>query len=485
MSTSIDCPLAKAADQFGSRPALIDDNRTITYQQYHRMADSFAGQLIGAGLHQGKPVAILAQSCLEYPILLMAIIRAGALAFPLNQSFPADYMVGIMNRIGCDLVVADRNNLPGLPDGIRVISMDSMDGNSRPVSADHWQYQFPSEQPATIVLTSGSSGHPKEAVHTFGNHYFSALGANRLIDLSPSDRWLLSLPLYHVSGLGIIFRTMLAGAATVISSDRINLNLVRKLRITHLSLVPTQLQDFLDNSHDSQSMNALKSIPALKAVLVGGAPLPQMQVIKAIKVDLPLYVTYGLTEMTSQVTTARANESDKHPSGCGTPLPYREVGISDEGEILVCGECLFQGYYVNGQVVCPTDKSGWFHTGDRGRFDEQGNLILLGRLDNMFVSGGENIQPEEIERAISTVLDGCRVVVVPVPSDRFGHRPVSFIEGDFDSQWLRLKLEEKLPPFMIPDHFYDWPDRLEDVGMKLNRQFFVDLAAERSLSEKS
>jgi O-succinylbenzoic acid--CoA ligase len=165
-------------------------------------------------------------------------------------------------------------------------------------------------------------------------------------------------------------------------------------------------------------------------------------------------------------------------------LPYREVSVSREGEILVRGETLFAGYVEGERIDRPVDAASWFHTGDLGKLDEDGYLWVKGRQDNMFVSGGENMQPEEVEEALCCLEGVEEAVVVPVPDEWFGARPVAFVRvagGAPEPQALSRALELSLPRFKIPVTFYAWPDAVG--GMKVDRTAFGERA--RRLGRKA
>jgi O-succinylbenzoic acid--CoA ligase len=159
-------------------------------------------------------------------------------------------------------------------------------------------------------------------------------------------------------------------------------------------------------------------------------------------------------------------------------LPHREVSISEGGEILVRGETLFAGYVEGEEVHSPLDAGGWFHTRDLGELDEDGYLRVRGREDNMFISGGENVQPEEVEEALCR-LDGVEeAVVVPLEDEEFGTRPVAFVRvaggGMPEPEALALALGASLERFKIPAAFYAWPDAAG--GMKVDRPAFGERA---------
>jgi o-succinylbenzoate---CoA ligase len=246
--------------------------------------------------------------------------------------------------------------------------------------------------PAIVLFTSGSSGTPRPAVLTYGNMYHNACGANANLPLDQDDRWLLNLPLFHVSGLSILFRCLLARAAVVIAAaGESPLEALRRLRPTFVSMVPAQLHDLLT----APEGNALAGV---KVVLLGGAPAPPALLAKAREHGWPVFPTYGMTETASQIATASTTDGQRiSADSSGNVLHGREVMLAGDGEILVRGPCLFAGYYTPNGLVLPLDRDGWFHTGDLGTIDEFGRLTVLGRKDALIISGGENIQPEEVE----------------------------------------------------------------------------------------
>jgi O-succinylbenzoic acid--CoA ligase len=300
-------------------------------------------------------------------------------------------------------------------------------------------------------------------LHTFGNHYFSALGSNANIALEPQDRWLHSLPLYHVGGVSIVFRCLLAGASVALPEPVAPLGeAIARRGATHLSLVSTQLLRLLTEEGFDPS--------GLKAILLGGGPTPDYLLEEALARELPVHTSYGLTEMASQVTATPPGASREELRTSGRPLPHRELTISDDGEILVRGETLFAGYLEGQAVDLPIDADGWFHTKDLGELDAEDYLRVRGRKDNLFISGGENVQPEEIEEALCLLEGVEEAVVVPVPDPEFGLRPAAFVRttgGVVEAKNLAQALEPVLARFKIPVAFYEWPEGIR--GMKADR----------------
>lgn len=204
--------------------------------------------------------------------------------------------------------------------------------------------------------------------------------------------------------------------------------------------------------------------------------MPKDLLKRAQNRGFPIYVSYGLTEMASQVATGKLNDLD---TPCAKVLPHREINVI-EGEICVRGKTLFKGY-AEGDAVRPSvDGDGWFHTGDAGALDAGGYLTVTGRKDNMFVSGGENIHPEEIEAALMKIKSVVQAVVVPINDAEFGERPSAFIRWEDDivvykDEILREMLAQELPKFKIPFAFYAWPKEAGGEGMKIDRKYFSEL----------
>jgi O-succinylbenzoic acid--CoA ligase len=320
--------------------------------------------------------------------------------------------------------------------------------------------KLPEKKCATFLYTSGSSGTPKIACHSLENYEYSARGTNECLQLCEEDRWLLSVPLFHVGGIAILFRCAIANA-TVVLSDLPLLDAILFHRITHVSLVPTQLYRLMQEEETRIRMAALQ----LRSVLLGGAPIPHSLLTKALQFGFKLNPTYGLTEMTSQVTM----------EPFATPLPYREMKLAPDGEILVRGKTLFLGY------LNSPPQEGWFATRDLGHMTKEGKFEVIGRKDNLFISGGENIQPEEIEEALLHLPGIAEAIVIPQPDPEFGARPVAFIYDETKRATLesiREQLKGKISSFKMPIALYPLPP--VEMGLKRSRKQCAELLRDRN-----
>ncbi len=461
----IPCPLREAALGRPDAAAIFSADRTISYSKLDRMVSSTTARLLEAGCRPGTRVALYLPRDERYLVLLLALLRARCVACPLSTRLPPEGVSRLLEKAGCSALISDDEELPGkIPAEVRDLRPEAVLGVGNGGGAPTY---LQLGRLATVIFTSGSTGEPKAAIHTVGNHYYSALGANANVSLSLDDRWLLSLPLYHVGGISILFRCLLAGATIALPEPGVSLaNSIPELGITHVSLVATQLQRLLEEKTETGN---------LKAALLGGGPTPEPLMEEAIRRNIPVHTSYGLTEMASQVTTTPPGAALGDLRTSGRVLKHREVAVSGEGEIMVRGETLFAGYIEGDAVNRPLDVEGWFHTGDLSEIDAGGNLLVQGRLDNLFISGGENIQPEEIEAALERIQGVQRAIVVPVPDNEFGQRPVAFVRiagEETQRESLAEKLEKTLPRFKVPMAFYGWPEDADAGGMKPDRAFF-------------
>ena len=462
------CLLNQAAVRFGEAPAVITENQQISFLELEGWVQGTATALAKKGVQQGECVAMILPSCLEYLILVLALFRLGSIACPLNPQFPAAQIKQLLQNLGASWILTHRESHKELAlSTLDVQKLVQLEENPA-----HSPIFFEEHQPATVIFTSGSSGQPKAVLHSYGNHYFNALGSHENIAIALGDRWLLSLPLFHVGGLAVLFRMLLGGGAVVIPQNpqAIATNL-QHYRITHTSLVNTQFLRLLQ-SPDLEKLNA-----RLKGILLGGGAIAQDLLKKAQALHLPLFVSYGSTEMASQVTTTAPGASWEELKTAGKLLRHRQLKISAEGEIWTQGKTRFLGYLSKEKLTLPFDAQGWFHTGDCGYF-EKNALVVVGRRDRMFISGGENIYPEEIEQALATLPEVQEAVVVPVENQEFGWRPAAFLKMHplMPREEALARLQPLLPRYKIPDFYFPWPDPLENLGLKNSPEPFKKIA---------
>ncbi len=445
-----------------NHPFLLSAGRTVTAKEYASKVASVYHEL--RHLEDETRIAIYAENSVEALICLQAIWHAGKTAIMVPTRWTRQQIQKELLNLYCRTFFAaqampDMPTLRHLPLSLAErVHTDSIPLRNAPFYA-----------PATIVFTSGSTGHPKAVCHSLANHYFSALGSQAYIPFGPSDRWLLCLPHYHIGGLAIFLRALFSGGSVYVGS------LENARGITHLSAVATLMLKWLDQPA------RVKRLKPLKAILLGGSAIPPSLVERCVALRLAIHTSYGSSEMSSQIATTPPGADLETLHTSGYALPFREMTFSQEGELWVRGKTLFLGYMRGEQLDPARNEQGWFCTGDKGFLDEHSRVHITGRSDNIFISGGENISAQEIEQALSALPFVKECVVVAVQDDLYGQRPVAFIRTAPGVRWnentIKDQLKDKLAKFKIPDRVWNWPDVV--TSLKPDRKKFETIARER------
>ena len=362
----IDDWLAQRAQSCPERTALIADGVDVTYAELEAEAGWVARRLAAHGVRRGSTAALTMHPRREQVVLVHALMKVGAALLPLSPRLTE----GERARIVADVEPIVDLDDPGL------LTQTEAD---LPMLGEH-----DTDDICAYVLSSGSTGAPKAIGLTYGNFLWSAMGGAYNIGVDPADRWLCCLPLSHIAGLSIVTRSAIYGTTAVVHDgfevERVARSLTED-RITVVSLVTTML---------SRLLKAGADLAGPRAILVGGGPVPESLLSQAAGRGATVVQTYGLTETCSQVTTLAPEDALRKLGSAGRPLLSSHVRIRD-GEILVQGPTVAPGRY---------DESGWLHTGDLGHIDEEGFLYVRDRIDDMIVTGGENVVPSEVEETL-------------------------------------------------------------------------------------
>jgi o-succinylbenzoate---CoA ligase len=436
-----------------------------------------------SGILPGQKIAVLCSNSEEYVKLLIQIIFTGEVVIPVSPVMPISKIHSILKNIGCLKIIVGENieytddelikSIPFRYFHKELIQIDLKkitNGFNIDKSEKSW------DRYVSIIFTSGSTNIPKAVLHTFSNHWFSAIGSNINILFKNGDCWMVALPLSHVSGFSTIFKALEGKAGIYIKPSGMAIFDALKANnfITHISLIPSQLSELLDDTSGAEILRKLK------AVLIGGSPASFKLIEKAKTLGINLYNSYGSTEMASQITCSSKNDTLDHLKTSGKLLKYREIKISSGNEILVKGKTLFSGYVkandLEGSEVFNTmNEEGWFATGDLGFLDDEGYLHVLGRKDLMFVCNGENIFPEEIERALKAIKEIEDAVVVSIGGDNECQKPAAFLKSrdnlKLDYSAIKNNLLKNLEYYKIPEIYLAWPDDLTK-SLKYNRADF-------------
>jgi o-succinylbenzoate---CoA ligase len=358
--------LAQRSQSCPDRTALVADGAEVTYAELEAESTWVARRLAAQGVRRGSTVALTMRARREQVVLVHALMKLGAVLLPLNPSMTEAERAAVISQEEPAVDLDDPGQLTQTEADMPLLGEHDMDDLvCRP-------------------LTSGSTGAPHPVGLTYGNFLWSAVGSGFNIGVEPEDRWLCCVPLSHVSGLGIVMRSVIYGTTAVFHDgfdvDRVAAALAED-QITVVSLVTTMLTRLLEAGAD---------LSGPRAILIGGGPVPAEPLEEAIGRGATVVQTYGLTEACSQVTTLAPSEARRKLGSAGRPLFTTHMRIQD-GEILVQGPTVAPGL---------ADADGWLHTGDLGRIDDEGFLYVEDRIDDMIVTGGENVVPAEVEEVL-------------------------------------------------------------------------------------
>lgn len=496
--------------------AIVEPGRTWSFAALDVLADALAAGLVAFGVRPGDRVALLAAPSATAIALLVAAARVGACVAPLGTRLAAPELAAAGREIVPRLAVHDRERAseaamltaPSVPlDALAerlagdplagVLAGDpvapgesggsSIDG--APGAAD-----LEPDAPAVAVLTSGTAGRPKVAL--LSHAALAASAAAWSAALPPATGWLLCLGLAHVAGLGVAWRSIGAGVPLRIVPEfdpGAVLGALREGQVSHVSLVPTQLArllDMVDNAGrtpaDPGTTRAVAGVGArpssapLRAVLLGGAPIPPSLVVRALAAGWPVVPTYGLTEAASGVTALATSEAASRPGSAGRPLPGVALRIAvpapdGSGEIQVRTPAAFSGYLARPEATAAAfTLDGWLRTGDAGTLDAEGFLHVLDRRDDLLVSGGENVVPAEVEAAIEAHPAIAEAGVVGRPDATWGAVPVAAVvlrpgAPTPGSAELRAFCRARLAPYKVPATFVVVAALPRTVSGKLRR----------------
>lgn len=444
--------LLAAAAEAPTRDCLIADGKTWSYGEVAARVRAALARLASQGVTSGQRVALTPRVDVDSAVWLYALFELGCPVLLLHPRLTERERSQALDEAEPVLTIRDAAPLA------------AEDGPERPPEP------VPPERILAIVQTSGTGGRPRAACLSRRAFIASERAHASNLGWSADDRWLLSMPLGHVGGLSILTRCLIARRCAVLSPGRFDpaevLRVSNRDRVTLLSVVPTMLRRLLACEDPRWAPG-----PELRAVLVGGAPFPEPLRREAAERGIPVLATYGCTEACSQVSTQTLDQVGN--PGSGGPLQGVELRVVD-GEIRLRGEMLMDGYLDEARGAKHWAPDAWFRTGDSGELAADGQLLVRGRLDELILTGGENVAPQEVEAWLETVPGVLGACAFSLADEEWGERLVAAITIDpsrYVAGELRARLAEGLAPHKRP----------KQIGvldaMPLNRSGKVDRAA--------
>ena len=409
------------------RPVLYDDTSGwITAAELSRRSRVIAGRLLGAGLRAGDRILMSCAPSVDLVVTHVAAMRSGLVVVPVNTAFTRDELANVLHESQARLCVVDDPSR--IPEGPAVARGVGPAVALPDHEAGHLDLAGP-DDPAMLVFTSGTTGRPKGVMLTHANLLSSAEALRIAWRWTPADRLVLSLPLFHMHGLGVgVHGTLLAGASAVIvprfSPDAV-LDAVRTHRATLLFGVPTMWVRILDSPRVAE-------LGALRMCVSGSAPLtPEAWHGLAEAGGQRIVERYGMTETVMNVSNP--HDGDRRPGSVGLPLPGVRVRLDSTsedgvGEIVLTGPNVFAGYWERPEANAEAfTADGWFRTGDLGTFDHDGYLRIVGRSKDLIITGGFNVYPRDVEDVLRGHPDVADVAVAGEPSAQWGETVAAWV----------------------------------------------------------
>lgn len=452
--------LAEQALNLPDNTAIIYDDKLISYSRLQSTIYELSKALSQNGINEFKHAALIEPDLLKAITLILVMWNLGCTPIIINpilkqreiNSIIYHYNINFCvtyNKIKNDIICENIF-------GIENVYLDS----SFPDPTSPAGYK---NENAIVLFTSGASGVPKGVVHTFSNLFESVNGIDSVDNYAASDRFLLSLPLHHIGGFMIFVRSLLSGGTLCIPNSSTTLDIIASIGTynpTVISLVPTVLKRMLDKG--------IKPNQALRSLYIGGGPSNKNIIIEAIQKKFPVVKVYGLTETCSMVTALPKQLASKYPESVGFPLGKNEIKIVDEsknplnrnttGEIIVKSNSLFSEYFRDAELTGSPRQNDFFYTGDLGYINDDNLLFIEMRREDLIVSGGENINPKEIENILLTHSNIRDAVVIPIEDDEWGQIAAAVIvpkdKSKYDDQELNKYLRNYLQGFKIPKMFF-------------------------------
>lgn len=514
-----------ASAAYGDRDFLVYGDERYTFAEAHRLVAGLAGRMVGTyGVQQGDRVAIAMRNHPEWVVAFWATVSVGAVAVPLNAWWSGPELEYGIRNSGSVVLVADEERAERL-DGrlgdtavrhVVLVRSDSEGPGTEPFSSAIASgvvslpaVQIDPDDDASIMYTSGTTGHPKGAVATHRNyaaHLMNSVyrtmtmaaepgGGAPAPDPSAQPSTLLTLPLFHVGGLQSLLLPFTAAGGKVVLMHHWDpveaLDLIERESVTALAGVPTTVFQLLEEAERQG-----RTLPSLSGV-ASGATLVPPELVRRIDHQLASRAApangYGLTETSGPAITNSGQSYVDRPDSVGKPIsPVMEVRVvnldgtgvptGEVGEIWLKGPTVVRGYFGDDAATAVAFTDGWFHTGDLGRLDDEGFLYVVDRLKDVIIRGGENVYAAEVEGALYEHPDVVEAAIIGVPHDRLGEEVGAVVRlrpgADVSEADLAAHVGSRLAAFKVPTRLWVTADELprNAAGKVLKRELRDSLA---------
>ncbi len=429
--------LEKNAHVYHDKIAIIDQGsgRRLSYAELNEEVNSWASVLQTHGVGKDDAIAFLNScNCLEHVTLMLACAKIGAFFVPLNFRLSNVEIEDVVNRLEPKLYIGS---------GTKVLNVDSKYLDIKTINLS--EYKTFTENKSTLndtilmLYTSGSTGVPKGVMFHGDMLLTNQIETCKGWGLTPNDVTLVETPFFHTGGYNVLLLPLLYLGGTSILAPSFNpenvFNCIEKEKVSVYFGVPTMFQMLLEKPYFQEC-----DFSSIRFFVSGGAACSIPMIEEYQKKGLMFKQGFGLTEVGPNCFLLDEKDAIKKAGSIGRPMPHSKVRVinkegndvaaGEPGELLLAGPHVCAGYYRNTKAFEETFKNNYFYTGDLVRFDEDGFFFVVGRIKDMYISGGENVYPGEVEKQITGHKDISEAVVVPVPSEKWGEVGFAFLKTD-------------------------------------------------------
>ena len=422
------------------------DNQ-FSYLDIAEMVQTYSRSLLRENIQPQDRILIYLPSGVELIEIILACFEIGAVAAPISPKLTEGERNVIIDKIQPKLIITNWNKkLPDFPSPIPVSCIEELPNASSGCSVIKNDYIYNSDDITAIILTSGTTGIPKAVQLTYGNFEASCNNWNEFLQFQSNDQFLCCLPLHHIGGLAVMLRALMFGFSVNLVSTfeaKLVLDTIIKYPVSIISLVPTMLKRILDLE------GGLKAIKSLRWILLGGGPSPEYLLDLCIKEKLNIVKVYGMSETCSGTVGLKLLDEPQNKLYAGRPFNGAKIW-TENNELYISGPMVMKGY------VGEAATNGHHNSHDLGQVDN-GNLVFLDiRRKDLIITGGENVNPLEVEEALLQIEGITDAAVIGVEDVEWGEKVVAYIvnsEFGIHNSEFRMKLKGRISDFKIPKEF--------------------------------
>lgn len=476
-----------------------ETGRTFTYLELNTAANQLASVLTTEyGLRSTDRIAIVAENCAEYVILLGVAQKTGLIIVPLNYRLAVGEIDYLLNNADPKLILWEAKFTYLVTETASFESIEHkipLEGLSKVYkNQDQKTFQaieIEENQAAFILYTSGTTGFPKGAIYSHKMLFWNSVNTAISLIINTESRTVNCMPPFHTGGLNVLLTPFLHRGGSVCLMKQFDakavLELLESEAVTLFMGVPTILKMMADEPYFAKA-----TFPNLKYLIVGGEPMPIPLIEKWALKNVPVRQGYGMTEVGPNLTSLHQDDAIRKKGSIGRANFYvqtkvvnekgEEVEPNESGELLLKGPMVTPGYWQNEAATQKAIKAGWFHTGDRVRQDAAGYFYVVDRIKNMFISGGENVYPAEVERILIQHEAIAEVAVIGVKDKKWGEVGKAFIvlkvNQTIDLLEIKAFCHQKLSKFKIPKYLEVLEELPKNASGKVDRKVLNGLMRE-------